>query len=70
MSWRRTDDIGVLWATHLFDEIEPRDDLVVISKGRVVARGDVETIEKETGTDNLGEAFKRLTGDKVEEVAV
>ena len=66
----RTDDIGVLWATHLFDEIEPKDDLVVISKGRVVARGDVETIEKETGTDNLGEAFKRLTGDKVEEVAV
>ncbi len=29
--------IGVLWATHLFDEIEPSDDLVILHQGRVLA---------------------------------
>ena len=29
----RTDNIGVLWATHLFDEIEPDDDLLVLNRG-------------------------------------
>ncbi len=64
-----SENIGVLWATHLFDEVEPNDALVVINKGRVVAQGDVAGIEKETGSDNLAEAFRRLTGDRVEEVA-
>ncbi|MGA9444291.1 MAG: ABC transporter ATP-binding protein [Methyloceanibacter sp.] len=63
------DNIGVLWATHLFDEVESKDDLVVIDKGRVVARGDVAAIEKETGSDSLAEAFRRLTGHGVGEVA-
>jgi ABC-2 type transport system ATP-binding protein len=53
----------------LFDEVEANDALVVINKGRVVAQGDVAGIEKETGSDNLAEAFRRLTGDRVEEVA-
>src|SRR5690349_5634641 len=29
--------IGVLWATHLFDEITPGDDLVVLHQGQVLA---------------------------------
>ena len=33
--------IGVLWATHLFDEIEPSDDLVILHRGRVLAHGAV-----------------------------
>jgi len=63
------ENIGVLWATHLFDEVESDDALVVINKGRVVARGDVSAIEKETESSSLAEAFRRLTGDRVEEVA-
>jgi ABC-2 type transport system ATP-binding protein len=63
------ENIGVLWATHLFDEVESDDALVVINKGRVVARGDVAAIEKETESSSLAEAFRRLTGDRVEEVA-
>ncbi len=31
--------IGVLWATHLFDEIMPSDDLVVLHQGRMLAHG-------------------------------
>ena len=64
-----SENIGVLWATHLFDEVESDDALVVINKGRVVASGDVAGIEKKTESKSLAEAFRRLTGDKVEEVA-
>ena len=38
--------IGVLWATHLFDEIMPGDDLVVLHQGRVLAHGPVEDIDR------------------------
>ena len=66
----RSDNIGVLWATHLFDEIEPDDDLVVLSKGRIVVRGEAKTVVKETGAKDLGDAFRRLVGSDAEEVAV
>jgi ABC-2 type transport system ATP-binding protein len=67
----RRDDIGVLWATHLFDEIEPDDDLVVLSKGRVVARGEAKDVVKQTGAKDLGDAFRQLIGsDAGEDVAV
>jgi ABC-2 type transport system ATP-binding protein len=36
--------IGVLWATHLFDEIAASDDLVVLHGGHVLARGSVTQI--------------------------
>jgi len=67
----RTDNIGVLWATHLFDEIEPDDDLVVLSKGRIVARGETKAVVAETGAENLGATFRLLIGgDAGEDVAV
>ena len=66
----RTDNIGVLWATHLFDEVEPDDDLVVLSKGRVVASGEAKDVVAETGKKDLGEAFRFLIGtDAGEDVA-
>ena len=58
----RTDNVGVLWATHLFDEIEPDDDLVVLSRGRIVARGEAKAVVAETGAEDLGDAFRRLIG--------
>lgn len=54
--------IGVLWATHLFDEITLGDDLVVLHHGRVLARGQAAHILAETGTRNVHSAFVRLTG--------
>ena len=54
--------IGVLWATHLFDEIVPSDDLVILHQGRVVARGDGATVLKEAGAADVNTAFMRLTG--------
>lgn len=54
--------IGVLWATHLFDEVAPSDDLVVLHQGRVLARGEVARVIADAGTIDVQSAFLRLTG--------
>src|SRR4051812_38123547 len=54
--------IGVLWATHLFDEIISSDNLVVLHQGRILARGLVERIVAETKARDLHSAFMQLTG--------
>jgi ABC-2 type transport system ATP-binding protein len=54
--------ISVLWATHLFDEIRPSDDLVVLHQARVLARGPVPHIIAEAGAQDIHAAFMRLTG--------
>ncbi|MGA2290564.1 ATP-binding cassette domain-containing protein [Bradyrhizobium sp.] len=54
--------IGVLWATHLIDEADAGDDVVVLHKSRVLAKGALgEVVERAAGTD-LRDAFNRLTG--------
>ena len=65
----RSANIGVLWATHLFDEIEPEDDLLVLDKGRIVARGQTKDVVAESGAGNLGGAFELLTGGEEEDVS-
>jgi ABC-2 type transport system ATP-binding protein len=58
--------IGVLWATHLFDEIGPGDDLVVLHEGRILARGAVGRVVAEAKADDLHSAFMQLTGTGAE----
>lgn len=54
--------IGVLWATHLFDEIAAGDDLVVLHQGKVLAKGPVGCVIAEAGAQDVNTAFMRLTG--------
>ena len=54
--------IGVLWATHLFDEVGPGDDLVVLHQGRVLAHGPVPRVVADAGADDIHAAFMHLTG--------
>jgi ABC-2 type transport system ATP-binding protein len=54
--------IGVLWATHLLDEIRPGDNLVVLHQGRVLANGPVPRVIAEAGGHDIHAAFMRLTG--------
>ncbi len=54
--------IGVLWATHLLDEIVLSDDLVVLHQGRVLAKGQAARIVTDAGASDLNSAFMRLTG--------
>ena len=54
--------IGVLWATHLFDEINAGDDLVVLHQGKMLAKGPVSRVINEAGAQDVNTAFMRLTG--------
>jgi ABC-2 type transport system ATP-binding protein len=58
--------IGVLWATHLFDEITPRDTLVVLHQGRVLAQGEVARVIADAGAQDINSAFMRLTGAAIQ----
>jgi ABC-2 type transport system ATP-binding protein len=54
--------IGALWATHLFDEIIPSDNLVILHQGQVLARGEVAQVLREANAQDVNSAFMRLTG--------
>ncbi len=56
------DRLGVLWATHLIDEIEPGDDVVILHSGRVLQSGPVRDVLAATASANVSEAFSKLTG--------
>lgn len=56
----RDTGLGVLWATHLLDEVEATDQLVIMDKGDVKAIGTVAEVLTATGTDQLNLAFSRL----------
>ncbi|MEM6357079.1 MAG: ATP-binding cassette domain-containing protein [Pseudomonadota bacterium] len=51
--------VGVLWATHLVDEILPQDPVIALHEGRVVARDRAAAI---AGEGSLADAFLALTG--------
>ncbi|MDP9836314.1 ABC-2 type transport system ATP-binding protein [Neorhizobium huautlense] len=54
--------ISVLWATHLIDEVDDRDEVVILDKGRVLAAGPVTEIVTKTGTADIRQAFAALSG--------
>jgi len=54
--------IGVLWATHLFDEIVPSDNVVILHQGRILAQGEVVRIVAEAKARDLYSTFMHLTG--------
>ena len=57
----REEGLSVLWATHIFEEISPDDDAVVLHRGRIVARGTAGAIGQ--GGESLEEAFRRLVAE-------
>ena len=57
-----TEGIGVLWATHLIDEVEDGDDVVVLRQGNLVARGSVRDVVRSTGKASIRAAFSELSG--------
>lgn len=56
------DNLGVLWATHLFDEVAPTDHIVVLHKGRVLFTGSVPELLVAGKATNVSDAFRTLTG--------
>ena len=52
--------ISVLWTTHLLDEVQANDALMILHQGRLVASGQVDELIQQQGGD-LGSVFARLT---------
>jgi ABC-2 type transport system ATP-binding protein len=57
----QTDRLGVLWATHLIDEVRAEDAVVLLHQGRVLAAGDGATLCAKAEVKDLGSAFTKLT---------
>ncbi|KQP90821.1 MULTISPECIES: ABC transporter ATP-binding protein [unclassified Methylobacterium] len=63
----REEGLSVLWATHIFEEIDAGDDAVVLHKGRIVARGTAGSIAR--GDETLEAAFRRLVAEPARQAA-
>ncbi len=57
----RDEGVGVLWATHLIDEIEADDAVIVLDRGRILATGSAREIVAASGAEDLTAAFVALT---------
>lgn len=55
------ENLAILWASHLIDEIYPEDHLLVLHKGQIRAKGTVNEVLKTTNTPTIKEAFYNLT---------
>ena len=58
----REENIGVLWSTHLIEEVAPEDFVVVLHQGRVLAEGSVSSVVGANGGHDIKSAFAALTG--------
>ena len=64
------DGLGVLWATHLIDEAEAADRIIVLAKGTVKFDGSAQELIALNGHAGLMEAFLHLTqGAQAERLA-
>ena len=55
----RDEGMSVLWTTHLLDEVQQDDDLLVLNRGRLVAQGTAASLAE--GDEDLAASFARLT---------
>ena len=58
---RQERQMAVLWASHLVDEAEQADRVIVLHKGEVLTTGAPDRLVQETGMNNLHDAFVFMT---------
>jgi ABC-2 type transport system ATP-binding protein len=54
------ENIGVLWTTHLIDEVDRGDDLIILHRGRVLAKGIAGDLVASADAANVGAAFEAI----------
>ena len=62
------EELSLLWATHLIDEIEPSDQVIILHHGQLIACGAAQEVVDQTGTDNIRDAFQKLIGKNSEDI--
>ena len=65
----RERDVGVLWATHLVDEVAVNDHVVLLHKGHVRFAGSVPNLLEVAQASTLRTAFMRVTDNTLAEAA-
>jgi len=60
---RKDGELGVLWTTHLVDEVEEADRVIVLHRGRVLFQGPPAELRREGQAETISEAFLKLTGN-------
>jgi ABC-2 type transport system ATP-binding protein len=65
----RDEGLAVLWTTHLIDEVEADNDVVVLHQGKVLACDKAAAIIAASGAENIGAAFERFTGASMRDAA-
>lgn len=58
----QSEGMSVLWTTHLLDEVQADDDLLILNRGSLVAQGRADALS--TADGKLEHTFKRLTEHK------
>ncbi|WP_367849064.1 ATP-binding cassette domain-containing protein [Rhodoferax sp. WC2427] len=56
----RVEGVAILWATHLVDEVQQADQVVVLDQGAVVFDGQPKALVEQTQARNLEQAFLQL----------
>jgi ABC-2 type transport system ATP-binding protein len=57
----KDENIAVLWASHLIDEIYPDDRIIILHKGQIKATGSVDEVLLQTHAATIKDAFYALT---------
>ena len=63
-SLKKTGDLSVLWATHLVDEAEKADKIIILNKGQIRIIGSKKEILNLSKEDNLAKAFLKLVKEE------
>ena len=62
----REKGVGALWATHLLDEVEHDDGLIVLHKGKVRHRGSVDELCRRVSASTIKDGFAKLVARPAE----
>ena len=54
--------LAVLWATHLIDEIDRGEKVIIINKGKILIKGDSDFVIKKAKVKNIKDAFNKIVG--------
>jgi ABC-2 type transport system ATP-binding protein len=61
----REEGLAVLWTTHLLDEVQGSDALLILNRGQLIAQGRADQLSAAHGQGSLAETFSRLTASEV-----
>jgi ABC-2 type transport system ATP-binding protein len=62
LDMRQERSVAVLWATHLCDEVEGADRVIVLHRGKVLADTTPAELISSTGAGTIEQAFLSMTG--------